>query len=109
MLLGRTRILSSPATSLSDFTFKIRFTVGLFFDMAVLTIGTSLTFSLEAILDTNISVALPLVVSGTCPQQNDAIKFIKCPEQVAFGGVYEYSAELFISRPISDYVVSMHT
>ncbi|CAH8857288.1 unnamed protein product [Trichobilharzia szidati] len=104
MLLGPTTILSSPSTNLSDFTFKIRFTVGLFSDMAAPSIGTNLIFNLDAILDTNISVALPLVVSEICPQQNDAVKFIKCPQEVAFGGVYEYSVEFFISRPISDYV-----
>ncbi|RTG90821.1 uncharacterized protein DC041_0012116, partial [Schistosoma bovis] len=48
-------------------------------------------------------------VSSHCPIQYDSVNFTKCPPQVEVGGVYEYSVDYFISRPIGDYVFTFTT
>ncbi|RTG80603.1 uncharacterized protein DC041_0011154 [Schistosoma bovis] len=99
-------VSSAPANDSNDFSIRMRFQVGLFPQMSIPPIGTNLTVRMEALLTPKITVDIPMRVSSHCPIQYDSVNFTKCPPQVEVGGVYEYSVDYFISRPIGDYVVS---
>lgn len=99
-------VSSTPANKKDDFSLKIRFKVGLFPEIPAPPVGTNLTFKLEALLTPKVTAELFMIVSSSCPVQYDAVNFSNCPKLVNIGGVYEYSVDYFISRPIGDYVVS---
>ncbi|CAH8573997.1 unnamed protein product [Schistosoma bovis] len=102
-------VSSAPANDSNDFSIRMRFQVGLFPQMSIPPIGTNLTVRMEALLTPKITVDIPMRVSSHCPIQYDSVNFTKCPPQVEVGGVYEYSVDYFISRPIGDYVFTFTT
>ncbi|CAH8547719.1 unnamed protein product [Schistosoma mattheei] len=102
-------VSSAPANDSNDFSIRMRFQVGLFPQMSIPPIGTNLTVKMEALLTPKIIVDIPMRVSSNCPIQYDSVNFTKCPPQVEIGGVYEYSVDYFISRPIGDYVFTFTT
>ncbi|KAH8871434.1 histone arginine demethylase JMJD6 [Schistosoma japonicum] len=102
-------VSSTPANKKDDFSLKIRFKVGLFPEIPAPPVGTNLTFKLEALLTPKITAELFMIVSSSCPVQYDAVNFSNCPKLVNIGGVYEYSVDYFISRPIGDYVFTFST
>ncbi|KAK4470606.1 hypothetical protein MN116_006144 [Schistosoma mekongi] len=97
-------VSSAPANKKDDYSLKIRFKVGLFPEIPAPPVGTNLTIKLEALLTPKITAELYMIVSSSCPVQYDAVNFANCPQLVNIGGVYEYSVDYFISRPIGDYV-----
>ncbi|CAH8570459.1 unnamed protein product [Schistosoma curassoni] len=102
-------VSSAPANDSNDFSIRMRFQVGLFPQMSIPPIGTNLAVRMEALLTPKITVDIPMSVSSNCPIQYDSVNFTKCPPQVEVGGVYEYSVDYFISRPIGDYVFTFTT
>ncbi|KAH8871446.1 histone arginine demethylase JMJD6 [Schistosoma japonicum] len=102
-------VSSTPANKKDDFSLKIRFKVGLFPEIPAPPVGTNLTFKLEALLTPKVTAELFMIVSSSCPVQYDAVNFSNCPKLVNIGGVYEYSVDYFISRPIGDYVFTFST
>ncbi|CAI2730079.1 unnamed protein product [Schistosoma spindalis] len=102
-------VSSAPANDSNDFSIKMRFQIGLFPGMSIPSIGTNLTVKMETLLTPKITVDIPMIVSSNCPIQYDSVNFTKCPGQVEVGGVYEYSVDYFISRPIGDYVFTFTT
>ncbi|VDP45048.1 unnamed protein product [Schistosoma margrebowiei] len=105
-MTSQINVSSAPTNDSNDFSIRMRFQVGLFPQMSIPPIGTNLTVRMEALLTPKITVDIPMRVSSNCPIQYDSVNFTKCPPQVEVGGVYEYSVDYFISRPIGDYVVS---
>lgn len=99
-------VSSAPADDEKNFSIRMRFKTGLFPERTPPPMGTSLVVTTEALLTPKITVDFSMVVSSNCPTQYDAVNFIKCPQSVNYGGVYDYSVNFFISRPIGDYTVS---
>lgn len=99
-------VSSDPADDGKNFSIRMRFKTGLFPERTPPPMGASLVVTTEALLTPKITVDFSMVVSSNCPTQYDAVNFIKCPQSVNYGGVYNYSVNFFISRPIGDYTVS---
>ncbi|VDP55173.1 unnamed protein product [Schistosoma margrebowiei] len=99
-------VSSAPADDEKNFSIRMRFKTGLFPERTPPPIGTSLVVTTEALLTPKITVDFSMIVSSNCPTQYDAVNFIKCPQSVNYGGVYDYSVNFFLSRPIGDYTVS---
>ncbi|VDP46198.1 unnamed protein product [Schistosoma margrebowiei] len=108
-MTSQINVSSAPANDSNDFSIRMRFQVGLFPQMSIPPMGTNLTVRMEALLTPKITVDIPMRVSSNCPIQYDSVNFTKCPPQVEVGGVYEYSVDYFISRPIGDYVFTFTT
>uniref|UniRef100_A0A5K4F6D7 EGF-like domain-containing protein n=2 Tax=Schistosoma mansoni TaxID=6183 RepID=A0A5K4F6D7_SCHMA len=102
-------VSSAPANDSNDFSIMMRFKVGLFSGVSIPPIGTNLTIKMEALLTPKITADISMIVSSNCPIQYDSVNFTKCPQQVEIGGIYEYSVNYFISRPIGDYVFTFTT
>ncbi|CAH8558009.1 unnamed protein product [Schistosoma intercalatum] len=102
-------VSSAPVNDSNDFSIRMRFQVGLFSQMSIPPIGANLTVRMEAFLTPKVTVDILMRVSSNCPIQYDSVNFTKCPPIVEIGGVYEYSVDYFISRPIGDYVFTFTT
>uniref|UniRef100_A0A5K4F9R2 Uncharacterized protein n=1 Tax=Schistosoma mansoni TaxID=6183 RepID=A0A5K4F9R2_SCHMA len=102
-------VSSAPANDSNDFSIMMRFKVGLFPEVSIPPTGTSLTIKMEAFVTPKITVDISMIVSSNCPIQYDSVNFTMCPQQVEIGGIYEYSVNYFISRPIGDYVFTFTT
>uniref|UniRef100_A0A5K4FBT8 GOLD domain-containing protein n=1 Tax=Schistosoma mansoni TaxID=6183 RepID=A0A5K4FBT8_SCHMA len=96
-------VSSVPADDKENFSIRMRFKIGLSPERGAPPMGTNLIVITEALLTPKITVDFSMVVSSNCPTQYDAVNFIKCPQLVDYGGVYDYSVNFFISRPIGDY------
>ncbi|CAH8569768.1 unnamed protein product [Schistosoma bovis] len=109
LMTSQILVSSDPADDEKNVSIRMRFKTGLFPEMTPPPMGTSLVVTTEALLTPKITVDFSMVVSSNCPTQYDAVNFIKCPQSVNYGGVYDYSVNFFISRPIGDYTFTFST
>ncbi|CAH8570307.1 unnamed protein product [Schistosoma curassoni] len=109
LMTSQILVSSDPADDEKNFSIRMRFKTGLFPERTPPPMGASLVVTTEALLTPKITVDFSMVVSSNCPTQYDAVNFIKCPQSVNYGGVYNYSVNFFISRPIGDYTFTFST
>ncbi|CAH8580304.1 unnamed protein product [Schistosoma haematobium] len=109
LMTSQILVSSAPVDDEKNFSIRMRFKTGLFPERTPPPMGTSLVVTTEALLTPKITVDFSMVVSSNCPTQYDAVNFIKCPQSVNYGGVYDYSVNFFISRPIGDYTFTFST